>query len=78
MRHLFTFIVFLTIGLGVQAQASRHQLRLAGREYGKQHYEQAETKYRQALEQDSTDFRGQYNLANALYRQEKYEEAASH
>ena len=59
-------------------QASRHQLRQAGRDYNKQRYEEAETKYRRALLHDSTDFKGQYNLGNTLYRQEKYAEAAAH
>lgn len=62
----------------VQAQASRHQLREGNRAYNKQRYEQAEVNYRKALERDSADFRGQYNLAGDLYRQEKYGEAASH
>ena len=61
-----------------QAQASRHQLREGNRDYKKQRYEQAEVNYRKALERDSTDRRGQYNLAGALYRQGKYGEAASH
>ena len=61
-----------------QAQASRHQLRQGNRDYNKQRYERAEVNYRKALERDSTDFRGQYNLAGDLYRQEKYGEAASH
>jgi len=68
------------VGLGGQAnaQASRHQLREGNRAYNKQRYEKAEVNYRKALERDSTDYRGQYNLANDLYRQEKYGEAASH
>ena len=61
-----------------QAQASRHQMREGNRDYKKQRYEQAEVNYRKALERDSTDRRGQYNLAGALYRQGKYGEAASH
>lgn len=53
-------------------------MREGNRGYNKQRYEQAEVNYRKALERDSGDFRGQYNLANDLYRQEKYGEAASH
>ena len=68
----------LLASLAVSAQGGRHQLREGNRDYNKQHYEQAEVQYRRALEHDSTDYRGQYNLAGCLYRQEKYGEAASH
>ena len=70
----FNFLLFTS----AQAQASRHQMREGNRGYNKQRYEQAEVNYRKALERDSGDFRGQYNLANDLYRQERYGEAASH
>ncbi|MBP5527481.1 MAG: tetratricopeptide repeat protein [Bacteroidales bacterium] len=72
-----TIVTIGTIG-DINAQASRHQMREGNRGYNKQRYEQAEVNYRKALERDSGDFRGQYNLANDLYRQEKYGEAASH
>ena len=68
----------LVIGTTAGAQASRHQLREGNRQYKKQNYDQAEVAYRRALERDSTDARGQYNLGNALYRQKKYEEANRH
>lgn len=72
-------ILFMILAcMGAQGQSMRSQLRKAGRDYDKQRYEQAETKYRRALQIDSTDSRGQYNLGNTLYRQEKYAEAASH
>ena len=74
---IVTVVTIGTIGT-MQAQASRHQLREGNRSYNKQHYEQAEVSYRRALERDSSDFRGQYNLANDLYRQKKYDEAARH
>lgn len=78
MKKTFIIITLLTFSCAVSAQASRHQLREGNRAYNKQRYEDSEVAYRRALERDSTDFRGQYNLANALYRQEKYTEAASH
>ena len=78
MKRIVIIVILLSASLSVAAQASRHQLRQGNRDYNKQRYEQAEVSYRRALERDSTDFRGQYNLANDLYRQEKYGEAASH
>ena len=72
MRKTFTIITLLVLSLAASAQASRHQLREGNRAYNKQRYDDSEVAYRRALERDSTDFRGQYNLANALYRQENH------
>ncbi len=78
MRKTIILLTLLSFTLCLAAQANRHQLREGNREYKKQHYDKAEVAYRRALEQDSADFRGQYNLANGLYRQKKYSEAARH
>ena len=78
MRVSFFFIFQFSFLVSIQAQAPRQQLREGNRQYGKQHYDQAEVTYRHALEADSTNVRGQYNLGSALYRQKKYDEAASH
>lgn len=79
MKRLYLIISLLAaLPATSYAQANRSEMRSGNRQYAKQHYEQADIDYRRALEQDTTDFRGQYNLANALYRQEKYAEAADH
>ena len=62
----------------VFGQSNRSLLREGNRSYNNKKYDEAEVNYRRALEQDSTDFRGQYNLASALYREKKYSEAARH
>ncbi|MBN4081695.1 tetratricopeptide repeat protein [bacterium AH-315-C07] len=38
-------------------------------------YSDAEVNYRKVLEQNSESFHGSYNLGNALYKQQKYDEA---
>lgn len=70
--------VLLLAPAEAEAQANRHQLREGNRNYSKERYSQAEVDYRRALQRDSLDARGQYNLANALYRQKKYDDAARH
>ena len=77
MKRLLTLMLALS-ALAASAQTARHELRSGNRNYDKQRFEQAETDYRRALSQDSADFHGQYNLANSLYRQERYGEAAEH
>lgn len=73
-----TIAILTLLALCLNAMAQRHDLRSGNRNYNKENYEQAETDYRKALTKDSMDFRGQYNLANSLYRQERYSEAAEH
>lgn len=62
----------------VHAQADRTMLREGNRSYNNKKYDKSEVQYRRALEQDSLDYRGQFNLGNSLYRQKKYDEAARH
>ena len=71
-------LFMLLMPTDASAQANRKQMREGNRHYNKEKYDQAEVTYRRALEADTTDFRGQYNLASSLYRQEKYDEAAMH
>ena len=78
MKKLFIIGLIGLMGYSMHAQADRSLLREGNKSYNNKHYEEAEVTYRRALEQDSTDFRGQYNLASALYREKKYDEAARH
>lgn len=78
-RHiLFLMMTCTFLTLAAQESTIRSNIRNGNREYNKERYENAETKYRKALEQDSTYYRGQYNLGNTLYKQKHYEEAATH
>jgi Ca-activated chloride channel family protein len=78
LLQLPILLLFLIPATGATAQANRHQLREGNRQFRKEHYDKAEINYRRALERDSNDAKGQYNLGSALYRQEKYQEAADH
>lgn len=61
-----------------QNSSVRKETRKGNREYKSQHYDRAEVNYRRALHEDSTAYRAQYNLANTLYRQKKYDDAIQH
>lgn len=78
-KGMILLVLTATAGIAqAQTQADRQLLREGNRDYKNERYDQAEVKYRRALEHDTADFRGQYNLGNTLYRQKKYDEAASH
>lgn len=78
MKKLLTIALSGLLCSTALAQADRSLLREGNRSYNNKKYDEAEVTYRRALEHDSTDFRGQYNLASALYREKKYGEAARH
>lgn len=78
-RYILFFLMTCTfLTAAAQESKSRSNIRNGNREYRKERYENAETKYRKAIETDSTYYRGQYNLGNTLYKQKHYEEAVSH
>ena len=78
MKRTLTLLTLIVMCCGAWGQANRHLLRYGNRSYNKEDYDNAEVHYRRALESDSMDYRGQYNLGNNLYRQKKYDEAARH
>ena len=40
-------------------------------------YEESEINYRKSLEQDQDFFKAKYNLANSVFKQERYDESES-
>lgn len=63
---------------GVSAQESdRRDVRRGNREFRDGNYREAAVEYQKALLRDSTSFAASYNLANALYRMENWQEARS-
>ncbi len=59
----------------VQSQTTHNHLRNGDMLYGLEMYDVAEQEYRKA-ENAGASFKGAYNLGNALYKQERFEEAA--
>lgn len=70
-------IVLLTI-LSVNAftQDERKFVRKGNGLYNDGNYKQAEVEYRKALEKDPSSYKADYNLGNALYKQNQYDAAA--
>ncbi len=72
-RIVFLQIVF--VSLFVQAQNVNNHLSKGNQYYKQTQFELAEAEYRKALQTDPVNATAQYNLANALQRQKKYDEA---
>jgi Ca-activated chloride channel family protein len=70
-------IIFL-FAFGISAsfsQSTKDLIRKGNSKYKERKYEDSEILYRKALERDSADNRAKYNLGNALYKQNKFNEA---
>src|SRR5687767_12326900 len=72
MKNLFT--VLLTF-LSFVAVAQTNRILQGNQLYKAGQYEQAEIQYRKALEADANNTTAMYNLANALHKQGKHDEA---
>ncbi len=71
-------VVFLfAFSSEVFAQKEAGDVRKGNRQYKKQNYTEAEVDYRRGLEKNKNGYEAHYNLGDALYRQDKYEDALS-
>lgn len=68
-------IVLLTLA-SVSAWGQKADLRKGNREFRKGEYGEADISYRKGLLKDTSSVAAKYNLANNLYRQESFDEAA--
>ena len=75
MRILFVFILLLPFI--ANAQSKKNHLRNGNDLYEDSLFNDAEMKYRKSLEKDQNYFSASYNLADAIYKQERYEESAN-
>ena len=66
------FLIFTT---AAYSQADRKLIREGNREYGKEKFSDSEISYRKALDKNKESSVAVFNTGDALYRQEKYEDA---
>lgn len=81
MQHLKKTIIwifaFIFCSMGAYAQkAERKNVRDGNKLYNSEKYTEAEIAYRKSLEVNPRSIEGTYNLGDALYKQQKYPEAA--
>jgi len=70
-------ILFTFICASVYGQGERGEIRSGNRAYKKGHFQKSEIDYRRALEENPASLQAKYNLANALYKLKKGEEAVN-
>jgi tetratricopeptide (TPR) repeat protein len=75
-RSLLTILLVSTFSL-LFAQREAPDVRHGNREYQKENYTEAEVNYRRALDKNDESFESYFNLGDALFRQEKYDEAVA-
>ena len=77
-KHIKPFIVlmlFLSSSAFLHAQSDNQLIRNGNKEFEQENYHDAEILYRRALEENPNNSKALYNLANALYRQGRFDEA---
>ncbi|MBU46340.1 MAG: aerotolerance regulator BatC [Flavobacteriales bacterium] len=76
MRSLLTVLLFF-ISINSIAQNKKSFLRDGNKLYNDSSYNEAEMQYRKSLEKDQDYFNASFNLADAIYKQERYDEASA-
>lgn len=72
---LITATIFLFWGGEMFGQNARQMVRKGNKLYEEEKFTEAEVQYLKSLENDENIFEGKFNMADALIRQEKYDQA---
>ncbi|MDO5569892.1 MAG: tetratricopeptide repeat protein [Bacteroidales bacterium] len=76
MRRIFSTLFFISLIFSAFSQkAERQNIRKGNKQYNKENYTQAEIDYRKSQEVNPNSPQAAFNLGNALYKQQKYEDA---
>ena len=77
MRILLIIIIINFISISAFTQNKKSYLRNGNKLYNDSSYNDAEMQYRKSLEKDQDYFNATFNLANAVYKQDRYDEASA-
>ncbi len=69
-----TLVSIILIAFHANAQTEKKSIRQGNREFNKKDFTSSEISYRKAIEKNPSSFKGNFNLADALYKQDKHEE----
>jgi Ca-activated chloride channel family protein len=69
------FCVLLAVSISLSAQTDKKYIRKGNREYEKSKYSESEISYRKAIDNNKQSPDAVFNVGDALYKQNKFEEA---
>ena len=76
IKYLAIVVLLFVCGeVTAQQMKERGLVRRGNREFRREHFEKSVDSYQRALQHDSTCFEAKYDLASALYRTERYDNA---
>jgi len=75
-KILFISGLIFILPVLVHGQAERKYIRQGNKQYKEKVFNESEILYRKALEKEQQSYSGEFNLGDAMYKQEKYEDAA--
>ena len=74
--RIYISVTLLCLPILLFAQHESGNIRSGNRHYESERYTDAEVDYRRGIDKNPDSFEAHYNLGNALFRQDKYDEAA--
>lgn len=77
MRRLLLIHTLLLVPVAVWGQKERADIRQGNRAYYEGKYPEAEVGYKRAIEKNINSYEANFNLAGALYKQGRYDDAAA-
>src|SRR5450759_4902429 len=66
---------FLMFSIAINAQSDKKYMRQGNREYGKNNFSGSEVSYRKAIDKNKQSPDAVFNVGDALYKQNKFEDA---
>lgn len=67
--------ILVLVAVTAFAQQERKFIRKGNRLYEKENYQESEIQYRKAIDKDKNSYNALFNIGDALYKQQKYEDA---
>lgn len=77
MKRIGVYIIALLISATGFGQSGKKYVREGNRNFEEKKYEESEVSYRKAINKEADLFDANFNLGDALYKQEKFNEAAT-
>ncbi|OFX89233.1 MAG: hypothetical protein A2W99_01680 [Bacteroidetes bacterium GWF2_33_16] len=77
MKWIKFISIYILVLLAVTAfaQQERKFIRKGNKLYEKENFQESEIQYRKAIDKDKSSYNASFNIGDALYKQEKYEDA---